>query len=74
MKQARRKILLSVSVNPELGTYIHICRSIRNSGLTRRQILKFFNEFMGDEEYDKSEKGELIDYLVLQSTKNNNVK
>ena len=69
MKQARRKILLSVSVNPELGTFIHICRSVRESGLTRRQILKLFNEFMADCEYDKEDKGELVDYLVLQSTK-----
>ena len=70
MKSVRRKIILSASTNPELGTYIHICRSIRDSNLPRRNILKLFNEFMADYEYEKDEKGELVDYLVLQSIKN----
>ena len=69
MKQVRRKILLSVGIHPEQGTYIHICQAVRGSGLKRRNILQLFSEFMDDCEYDKSEKGELIDYLVLQSQK-----
>lgn len=74
MKQIRRKILLSVSTHPENGTYIHLCYAIRNSNTSRRNILKLFNEFMGEEEYDSSDKSELIDYLVLQSTENNESK
>lgn len=67
MKQARRKILLSVSIHPEWGSYIHICQAVRYSQLNRRQVTKLFNEFMGEEEYDVSEKSECIDYLITQS-------
>lgn len=67
MIQLRRKILLSVGIHPENGTYIHLCQVVRGSGVSRRTILKLFSEFMGDEEYDKDEKSELIDYLELQS-------
>lgn len=63
MKNARRLILLSVSLQPSWSTYIHICQAVRGSWLKRRNVLQLFNEFMGEEEYDKSEKRELIDYL-----------
>lgn len=67
MRNIRRKIMLSVSIHPKNGTYIHICRAIRGSELSRRQIYKLFNEFMGEEEYDRDDKVALIDYLEKQS-------
>lgn len=68
MKQARRKLLLSVSLHPENGTFVHLCQAVRYAGLSRRSVLTLFNEFMGEEEYDISEKGGLIDYLFLQTS------
>lgn len=53
--------------NPSWGMYIHICNVLQESGCKRAEILKLFNKYMPKDEYDKPEKGELIDYLVLIS-------
>lgn len=53
----------SMEANPGWGTYIHLCEVFKESGAKRKEILKAFNYYMPEEEYDKGEKGELIDYL-----------
>lgn len=67
MKYLINLVELSRETQPLWGTYIHICRSVRGSGASRQEILNLFNKLMGEDEYDKSEKKELIDYLVIQS-------
>lgn len=54
----------SKQTNPEYGTYIHFCKVLQESGMSREEIEPLFDEHMPKEEYDKKEKGELIDYLV----------
>lgn len=54
----------SIAEQPDMGTYIHLCRVLQESGCSRREIISLFNSYMPEEEYDKPEKGELIDYLV----------
>jgi hypothetical protein len=61
-KQALEKEKL---LHPEYNSYIHICRVLQESGASRTEITKLFNKYMPEDEYDKPEKGELIDYLVL---------
>lgn len=52
---------------PELGSYINLCYTIHYSGANRQEITKAFNELIPKDEYDKGEKKELIDYLVLKA-------
>lgn len=54
----------SIKKNPELGTYIHFCKVLSGSGATREEITEYFNVHMPKDEYDKSEKTQLIDYLI----------
>lgn len=53
--------------HPELGAYINLCYTIHHSGASRQELTKAFNELIPKDEYDKSEKKELIDYLVLKA-------
>lgn len=55
---------MSKDKQPGWGTYIHFCKVLQESGCKRAEILKLFNKYMPEDEYDKSEKTELIDYLV----------
>ena len=55
--------------HPELGSYIILCSIIRGSKLERIDIRKLFNKLVPKDEYDTSEKFELIDYLFYQSHK-----
>lgn len=67
MKELKKKFLLSKEVNPNLGDYIHLCRAVKNTGTDRATIMRLFNAVVSKDDYDKSEKGELIEYLVVQS-------
>lgn len=69
MESLKNLIILSMEIHPEWGTYIHICRAVRGTNTSRQQILNLFNKMMPQDEYDKPDKKELIDYLVLQSIK-----
>jgi hypothetical protein len=53
----------SIVDKPEWGTYIHFCRVLGESQSSRSEITKLFNKYMPEDEYDKPEKVELIDYL-----------
>ena len=56
---------------PNDGNYIRMCKVLQESGASRQEIEKYFNSVMvAGEDYDKHEKSELIDYLVLLSTEN----
>lgn len=67
MKALKNLFLLSQKKHPEWGSYIHLCRTVRGTGTKRKQILQLFNKLMPEEEYDKPDKKELIDYLEKQS-------
>lgn len=56
-------IIFSQEKNPELGMYVHICKVINKSKLPRKDLLKVFNKMMKQDEYDRSERIELINYL-----------
>lgn len=66
-KQALDK---SIEKNPCWGMYIHLCDILQEYGASRNEILKHFNKYMPEDEYDKEEKKELIDYLILISKDN----
>lgn len=51
-------------LHPEWGTYISMCRVLQESGCSRQEVTKLFNDFLPKQEYDIEEKEELIDYLV----------
>lgn len=53
--------------HPELGAYINLCYTIHHSGASRQELTKAFNELIPKDEYDRGEKKELIDYLVLKA-------
>lgn len=54
----------SQEIHPEWGSYIHLCVIINGTGASITEVTKLFNKLMPEDEYDKPEKGELIDYLV----------
>ena len=66
-KSLKQYFLERNELHPELGAYINLCYTIHYSGASRRDILKAFNELIPKEEYDKEEKKELVDYLVLKA-------
>lgn len=63
-KQALDK---SIDSEPGWGMYIHFCSILQESGASRNEIIKYFNKYMPEDEFDSHEKKELIDYLVLIS-------
>lgn len=69
MEALKNLVKLSQEAHPEWGTYLHICRAVRGTGTSRQQILSLFNKMMPEDEYDKPDKKELIEYLVLQAVK-----
>lgn len=59
--------LLSQEKNPELGDYLHLCKAVRSSGASRQEITILFEKFIPKEDFLKSEKIELIEYLKVQA-------
>jgi len=53
---------------PDVGTYILMCKVLQESGANYREIKKYFEKVMPKDEYDKHEKEELLAYLVTIST------
>lgn len=53
----------SIEKEPYLGTYIHFCKVLSGSGTSETEILRLFNKYMPEDEYDKPEKKELLDFL-----------
>lgn len=48
---------------PGLGTYLHLCNVLGESGASMNEVTKHFDDTMGRDEYLKSERRELLDYL-----------
>lgn len=53
----------SQELHPEWGAYIHLCVIINGTEASRPEISKLFDKLMPEDEYDKEERGGLIDYL-----------
>ena len=53
----------SIEKEPHLGTYIHFCKVLSGSGASMTEITRLFNKYMPEDEYDKPEKKELLDFL-----------
>lgn len=49
--------------NPSWGTYIHLCTVFCESGASRNEVKKAFKYYMPEDEYDKHETDEMVDYL-----------
>lgn len=60
-KQALTK---SIDEHPEWGMYIHLCKVLQESGAKKPEIMRHFTKYMPKDEFDRSERGELVDYLV----------
>lgn len=54
-------------INPYWGDYICLGNCIRGMKYPRSTLIKAFNRLVNDEEYEKIEKAELIDYLENQA-------
>lgn len=67
MEALIKLVRLSEASHPEWGMYIHICRAIKGTGTSKQQILGLFNKVMPEDEYDRDDKKELIEYLIIQS-------
>ncbi len=49
--------------NPNLGVYPCIVKTIKGRKFSRKSLVKAFSELIPEDEYSKSEKKGLIDYL-----------
>lgn len=67
MKELKKKFLLSKQINPSLGDYIHLSKTIKNTGTDRATIMRLFNAVISKDEFEKNEKAKLIEFLVIQS-------
>lgn len=67
MESLKKLFKLSNEVHPEWGAFIHLCRAVRGTGTSKRNISKLFKELMPLEEYNIEDKQELLDYLLVQS-------
>lgn len=52
-------------LNPDNGDYIIMCMTVTGQKYNKRLIQRAFKELVSDEEYDASEKVELIEYLLM---------
>lgn len=50
--------------HPEWGTYIAMCNVLTESGCSKTEIEKIFDTCMPKDEYMKSERKELVSYLI----------
>lgn len=50
---------------PFHGSFIHLVKAVRGQCFSRQSLLKAFNNLIPKEEYNRSEKKELIDFLEL---------
>lgn len=57
----------SVEKYPSWGSYIHLCTIVRGSGMSSNEVTKWFNKLVPIDEYDKSDKKDLIAYLHLKA-------
>ncbi len=53
--------------NPNHGAFINLSRAVRGQSFSRQNLIKAFKELMPSEEYNPSEKKELIDQLEIIS-------
>jgi len=58
----------SFNENPNWGTYLHLCTCIQESGMNIEEITQWFDKYMSKAEYMRSEKKELLDYLLKIAT------
>lgn len=55
-------------LEPDTPTYILMCKTLQESGAEYDEIKEHFESVMTPEDYDLSEKEELLNYLVVVST------
>ena len=56
-------------LNPFLGDVVILSMSVEKMDYPRAKILRFFNILVSKEEFDSSEKGEIVDSLFEYSKK-----
>lgn len=49
--------------NPNLGDYLCLARTVKGRKFSRKNLVKAFNELVSKDDYLKSERIELVDYL-----------
>ena len=49
--------------NPNLGDYLCLARAIKGKKFSRKSLVKSFTELVSKDDYLKSERKELVDYL-----------
>jgi hypothetical protein len=64
MKSVRRVFNRIRSENPYWSDYICFAEAVRGRRFSRKTIIRNFNSLVDKEDYAKSEKKEIIDFLV----------
>lgn len=67
MKSVERNYNKTVEKNPRHSTYICFTMATAGKNFTRRTLLKHFNNLVDPEDYEKSEKRNLIDQIHRRS-------
>jgi len=69
MRSIQARFKQQEKITPSAGVYINLQRAIRGQRFLHSAILKAFNELMPKDDYLRSEKTALIDWLDLISNK-----
>ena len=64
MRSVKRVFNKIKSRNPYWSDYICFAETVRGRKFSRKTILRNFNSLIDKEEYEKSEKKEIIDFLM----------
>jgi len=64
MKSLKRVFSKIRSENPFWSDYICFAEAVRGRKFSRKTIIRNFNSLLDREEYEKGEKGEIIEHLV----------
>ena len=64
MKEIKNRFLTEQEKAPRLGDYIIFLRAIKGRSLDRGLLLRAFNKLVSQDDYAKSEKMELFNWIV----------
>ena len=68
MKSIQRAFEVILEQNPSVSTYIAFSRAITGKKFTKPMISRWFSKLVDKDDYARSEKRALIDYLCELST------
>ena len=64
MRSIERRFNIEMDKSPQYSTFVNFCHAVQHQQFSKQVIIKWFNELVDPEDYDKSIKKELIEHVL----------